>query len=92
MPRRPVKPEAEAEPCPPPLPDPAATHPTPEALAADSALPLAERIRLLECWQVDSEALQRADDEGMQGGEQPRLSRVQKLLAVLKDKLERGES
>jgi hypothetical protein len=31
---------------------------------------------LLEAWKGDSEALERADDEGMLGGENPRLSRV----------------
>jgi hypothetical protein len=84
-------PKQQADPAPEPVPNPAASHATPEGLAADASLDLAERIRLLEAWKGDSEALERADDEGMLGGDNPRLSRVQRLLIVLKEKLERGE-
>ncbi len=72
------------EPAPEPIPDPAAAYSTPEELAADESLALEERIRLLERWEADDAALLRAEGEGMGGGERPRLGRVQRLLACLR--------
>jgi hypothetical protein len=42
-----------------------------------------EKICILKSWEVDERALQRAEDEGMIGGEHAHLHRVQDALARL---------
>jgi hypothetical protein len=46
---------------------------------------VAEKLAILEAWQADERALQRAEDEGMGGGEHAHLQKVQTALAHLKD-------
>ena len=46
-----------------PLPDPSQAYASPEELADDEELTLEERAALLERWEADDIALQRADPE-----------------------------
>jgi hypothetical protein len=46
---------------------------------------VAEKLAILEAWEADERALQRAEDEGMGGGEHAHLQKVQTALAHLKD-------
>jgi hypothetical protein len=43
-----------------------------------------EKLSILEAWEVDERALQRAEDEGMGGGEHAHLQQVQEALGRLK--------
>jgi hypothetical protein len=43
-----------------------------------------EKLSILKAWETDERALQRAEDEGMGGGEHAHLQRVQKALAELR--------
>ncbi len=45
-----------------------------------SAISADEKLAILEAWQMDERALQRAEDEGMSGGEHAHLQRVQEAL------------
>jgi hypothetical protein len=42
-----------------------------------------EKLSILKAWETDERALQRAEDEGMGGGEHAHLQRVQEALATL---------
>jgi hypothetical protein len=44
-----------------------------------------EKVALLQAWAADERALQRAEDEGMDGGEHAHLHKVQLALAHLQD-------
>ena len=46
-------------------------------------IPASEKLSILKAWEVDERALQRAEDEGMVGGEHAHLHRVQEALARL---------
>jgi hypothetical protein len=46
-----------------------------------------EKLSILKAWETDERALQRAEDEGMGGGEHAHLHRVQEALAELNSKL-----
>lgn len=46
---------------------------------------LAEKVAILKAWEADERALQRAEDEGMGGGEHAHLHKVQIALAHLRD-------
>ncbi len=43
----------------------------------------AEKLAILEAWATDERALQRAEDEGMGGGEHAHLHKVQMALSQL---------
>ena len=45
-----------------------------------------EKLAILRAWEADERALQRAEDEGMGGGEHAHLQRVQEALACLQDR------
>jgi hypothetical protein len=45
----------------------------------------AEKLTILKAWEADERALQRAEDEGMGGGEHAHLHRVQDALARLRE-------
>lgn len=49
--------------------------------ANDIAVP--EKLAILRAWEADERALQRAENEGMGGGEHAHLHRVQEALARL---------
>ena len=42
-----------------------------------------EKLSILKAWEADERALQRAEDEGMGGGEHAHLHRVQEALGRL---------
>jgi hypothetical protein len=44
-----------------------------------------EKLAILKAWEADERALQRAEDEGMGGGEHAHLHRVQEALAHLQE-------
>jgi hypothetical protein len=46
---------------------------------------LAAKIAILQAWAADERALQRAEDEGMGGGEHAHLHKVQLALAHLRE-------
>jgi len=48
-----------------------------------SGIPTGEKLSILRDWEADERALQRAEDEGMVGGEHAHLHRVQEALAQL---------
>ena len=45
-----------------------------------------EKLTVLRAWEADERALQRAEDEGMGGGEHAHLQRVQEALTCLQDR------
>ena len=48
-----------------------------------TGIPAREKVYILKAWEVDERALQRAEDEGMGGGEHAHLQRVQEALGRL---------
>jgi hypothetical protein len=54
-----------------------------EVVKADD-IGVAEKLAILEGWEADERALQRAEDEGMGGGQHPHLHKVQTALAHLR--------
>ena len=58
----------------------------PEEVVTDDSLNKGQKAKVLETWQNDAEALQRAEDEGMSGGESS------KLIDVMKAKLKLDNS
>lgn len=52
---------------------PSRHYENPQEVVHDPALTNNQKNKALDTWQVDSEALQRAEDEGMAGGESTKL-------------------
>lgn len=48
-------------------------------------IPIETKLSILEAWEADEKALQRAEDEGMGGGEHAHLQRVLEALSQLKE-------
>lgn len=48
-----------------------------------AGIPVIEKLTILEAWEADERALQRAEDEGMGGGEHAHLQRVKEALTRL---------
>jgi hypothetical protein len=48
-------------------------------------IPSREKYLILKAWEVDEIALQRAEDEGMGGGEHAHLQRIQEALGRLQE-------
>ena len=48
-----------------------------------TGIPASQKLSILKAWEADERALQRAEDEGMGGGEHAHLHRVQEALARL---------
>jgi hypothetical protein len=48
-----------------------------------TGIPVAEKRSILKAWEADERALQRAEDEGMGGGEHAHLQRVHEALGRL---------
>jgi hypothetical protein len=68
---------------------PADEFDTPHDVAHDPSLDRQEKKKILNQWQTDAEALTRAGDEGMSGGEPARLDEVrhaQNKIGAGKDK------
>lgn len=57
---------------------------TPRKLATDNSLSSAQKVKLLQCWHDDEEALIRASAEGLSGGEPSQLQEVLEVLKELK--------
>ncbi len=56
---------------------------SPEEVLGDETLTCDEKVEMLTQWREDEEALQRATEEGMEGGSRPDLKRVQNALNTL---------
>jgi hypothetical protein len=63
------------------------TFDTPMDVVEAYDLAAAEKLSILKAWEVDERALQRAEDEGMGGGEHAHLHRVQTALTHLRKEL-----
>jgi hypothetical protein len=50
-----------------------------------AGIPVDEKFSILEGWEADERALQRAEDEGMGGGEHAHLQLVQEALGRLRE-------
>src|SRR5499427_2740267 len=50
-----------------------------------AGIPIETKFSILEAWEADERALQRAEDEGMGGGEHAHLQKVQAALANLRE-------
>ena len=48
-----------------------------------AGIPISEKLSILKAWEADERALQRAEDEGMAGGEHAHLQRVREALTRL---------
>jgi hypothetical protein len=66
--------------------NPASEFKRPMNVVAASDIATAEKLAILRAWEADERALQRAEDEGMGGGEHAHLHRVQEALARLGDR------
>jgi hypothetical protein len=64
-------------------PDRAAGFKRPMDVVEAIGIPAREKLYILKAWEVDERALQRAEDEGMGGGEHAHLQRVQEALGRL---------
>lgn len=65
------------------LTNPALEFDNPKDVLTAVGLSTAQKIEILKRWELDARALQRATDESMGGGEEPRLDEVNEALAVL---------
>jgi len=63
--------------------DRAAGFKRPMDVVEATGIPAGEKLSILKAWEVDERALQRAEDEGMGGGEHAHLQRVQEALGRL---------
>ena len=50
-----------------------------------TSIPATDKLTILKAWEADERALQRAEDEGMGGGEHAHLHRVKEALTRLQD-------
>ena len=65
--------------------NPASEFRRPMSVVAASGIAASEKLAILRAWEADERALQRAEDEGMGGGEHAHLHRVQEALARLEE-------
>jgi len=63
--------------------DPRCRFKRPMDVVEATCIPADERFFILKAWEADERALQRAEDEGMGGGEHAHLHRVREALARL---------
>jgi hypothetical protein len=52
---------------------PASSYKKPQEIVHDDALTHGQKKKALDTWEVDAQALERAEDEGMSGGESSKL-------------------
>ena len=64
-------------------PNPAGRFRRPMDVVEAMGIPAGEKFTILKAWEADERALQRAEDEGMGGGEHAHLQRVQEALGRL---------
>jgi hypothetical protein len=67
------------------LHDPAGIFEKPMHVVEEASLTREQKIAILNEWEIDAEALLRADEENMQMDEPSMLSRVHRALAMLAD-------
>jgi hypothetical protein len=65
--------------------NPAGRFKRPMDVVEAAGIPIETKFFILEAWEADERALQRAEDEGMGGGEHAHLQRVLKALSQLKE-------
>lgn len=63
--------------------NPAARFKRPIEVVEAIGIPAGEKLTILKAWEADERALQRAEDEGMGGGEHAHLHRVHEALGRL---------
>jgi hypothetical protein len=63
--------------------DPAAVFASPREVLAHAALSREQKIEILRRWQYDVIELDVAEEEGMRGGEKPRLGEIVRALESL---------
>ena len=63
--------------------NPARTFGSPMAVVETDSIEPAAKLAILKAWEADEQALLRAEDEGMGGGEHAHLHKVQAALAHL---------
>jgi hypothetical protein len=63
--------------------NPTARFKCPIEVVEDIGIPAGEKLTILKAWEADERALQRAEDEGMVGGEHAHLHRVLEALGRL---------
>ncbi len=62
---------------------PSSVFDTPSEIVASTYLSRSQKIDLLQRWELDARALQRASDENMSGGERPMLDEINKAMSLL---------
>ena len=60
--------------------DPSSVFSSPDEIASSTVLTKEQKLELLEVWKQNAIQLQRAASEGMDGGEDNRLSQVKKAI------------
>jgi hypothetical protein len=65
--------------------NPARTFRCPMDVVAAHDIAAADKLAILKAWEADERALQRAEDEGMGGGEHAHLQKVQEALDRLQE-------
>ena len=60
--------------------NPARAYRRPMDVVEAADITLREKLTILKAWEADERALQRAEDEGMGGGEHAHLQRVQAAI------------
>src|SRR5437867_3924765 len=65
--------------------NPASEFKRPMDVVAANDIAAAEKLAILRAWEADERALQRAETEGMGGGEHAHLHKVQEALALLEE-------
>ena len=65
--------------------NPASEFKHPMDVVAANDIAAAEKLAILRAWEADERALQRAESEGMGGGEHAHLHKVQEALARLEE-------
>jgi hypothetical protein len=65
--------------------NPASTFGRPMRVVEANNIPGAEKLAILRAWEADERALQRAESEGMGGGEHAHLQMVQEAIACLEE-------
>lgn len=67
--------------------NPAGTFNRPMEVVQADHIAAGEKLAILRAWEADERALQRAEDEGMGGGEHAHLHKVQSALTRLEEEL-----
>ena len=66
--------------------NPARTYRRPMDVVEATDITLREKIAILKAWETDERALQRAEDEGMGGGEHAHLHKVQAAIIQIQSR------